>query len=271
MNFRSQRSFGRGFAGVLPGRWLLLLAAGSLIVLAGGVAPEARAATKDTCVECHSDARFLVQNKKLYDYYQSWQLTIHSTEGVSCVDCHGGNPKATDKDAAHGGAALGSASQSSPLNYRNIPATCAKCHKLEFDKFRQSRHFRLLKSPEEQKQAPNCVTCHGSVNTAVLNVATVRKTCHRCHNEETRNNPEIPADAELVLNHFLSIHRYYRFIALKAQPEDAQSFFRVIDPVITELNAEWHSFDLESIHQKTQDLVNVLKVKRTQILEARKK
>ena len=57
----------------------------------------------DSCVDCHRDPKFLVTNRKLYDYYQQWKASVHTQEGLSCADCHGGDPAKKDKDAAHGG------------------------------------------------------------------------------------------------------------------------------------------------------------------------
>ncbi|HKI97102.1 MAG TPA: ammonia-forming cytochrome c nitrite reductase subunit c552 [bacterium] len=221
---------------------------------------------KSTCVDCHSDPKFLVQNKKLYDYYQAYKDSIHAQSGVTCSDCHGGNPKAATEAAAHGTEALSSANKASPINYRNIPATCAKCHKKIYQMYRQSAHFEHLKAAAPDEQGPNCVTCHGSLNVSVLTVNNVRTTCQQCHNEKTGNNPDIPAHAQAVLNNFLSIDRYYRFIARHSKPEDAKPFFDVVDPVIKQLTAEWHTFDIDSIDEKTHDLVQFMKVRRNDLL-----
>ena len=238
------------------------------LALAAGTSHPALAAQQNSCVDCHSDARFLVQNKKLYDYYQAWNLSIHQQEGVSCPDCHGGNPRAKTKAEAHGSAVLGSSNASSPINYRNIPATCAKCHKKVFAEFRQSEHYKHLKVAAQEQQGPNCVTCHGSLNVSVLNVSNVRRTCQQCHNEKTQNSPEIPEEAETVLNNFLSINRYYRFIVSRSNKEDARNFSQFVDPVIQQLNAEWHTFDIDEIDKKTHDLVQFMKVRRNDLLKA---
>lgn len=223
--------------------------------------------TTNSCEQCHSDPKFLVQNKKLYDYYRDWSVSIHRQEGVTCVDCHGGNPKATTKAAAHGSESLRSSDASSPINYANIPATCATCHEHIYDKYRKSAHFQHLKVADQTEQGPNCVTCHGSLNVSVLNVTTVRATCAQCHNEDTRNNPDIPEEAERVLNNFLSISRYYRFITMRSKPEDAKAFFQVVDPVIRELNADWHTFELDRIEDKTRDLLRFMQLRRKELKE----
>jgi len=248
------------------------IASGATLALALTVVPlAAHAADKDkkpvenSCVTCHSKARFLVTNKKLYDYYQNWKGSIHAQEGVTCSDCHGGNPNAPDKKHAHAGQVLSAGNARSAVNYRNIPATCAKCHDKIYDKFRQSLHYRHLKAKGQERQGPNCVTCHGAMNTTVLNVNDVRKACARCHNRRTKNHPAIPGEAERVLGDFLSVHRYYRYIAVKGAPGQLKATFKVIDPMVKDLYAEWHTFDLKKVEAKTARLLNFLKEQREEI------
>jgi hypothetical protein len=216
---------------------------------------------KDSCVDCHSDPDLLVKNKKLYDYFQEWNASVHKQEDVSCSDCHGGNPEADDKDAAHGGELTGSAA-SSPVNFRNIPGTCGECHDEIYGAFRKSRHFEQLLAKEQEEQGPTCVTCHGSINVAALDVITVRQACARCHNDETGNHPDIPLEAEGLLNGFRSIHRFYRYIGVKGDQEKSREFFGTVDPRIHALAVNWHSFDLESIAEQTDWVLLVMKVKR---------
>ena len=97
-------------------------AAALLAVLSGsgpawGAEPAAPRA-RSSCVDCHSNPRFMVQNKKLYDYYQGWRLSIHEQEKVTCVDCHGGNPRAADKPTAHGDQGMSASVATSPIAYQ---------------------------------------------------------------------------------------------------------------------------------------------------------
>ena len=233
-----------------------------LLLLAWEVTPAAEA--EDSCVDCHSDRRFLVTNKKLYAYFQEWQFSIHKQEEVSCSDCHGGNPKVPDKDGAHG-RDVAESRKASAVNFRNIPATCGQCHDDYLKAYRQSPHFEHLIAKKQEEQGPNCVTCHGSINAAVLNINTVQQACARCHNEETDNHPEIPKEAETILNRFLSIHRFYRYITARAEPGTAQQFFKKADAQIRSLSVGWHGFDLEEIQEKTQSVLRLLKDKRKEV------
>jgi hypothetical protein len=216
---------------------------------------------EDSCVDCHRNPDFLVQNKKLYDYFLDWQLSVHREYEVSCSDCHGGNPELADKKKAHG-AEVGEEQQASAVNFKNIPDTCGQCHDDFHDAYLESNHFEHLVKAKQEKQGPNCVTCHGSMNTTVLDVTTVEAACARCHNEETDNHPEIPNDARLILNKFLSIDRFYRYMTHRLEPDAKKAFFEDADPRIEALAVRWHTFDLEKIEEETRELVDFMKQKR---------
>jgi nitrate/TMAO reductase-like tetraheme cytochrome c subunit len=220
----------------------------------------------DSCVECHSDSELVVTDKKLYDYFLRWGSSIHKQEGVSCADCHGGNPGVSDKRGAHGGD-LGGAEAKSAVNFRNISDTCGDCHDDIFEGFSNSEHFQRISSEKEDgdQQGPTCVTCHGSINVAVLNVTTVEGICEQCHHEDSDNQPETPRKARALLNRFLSIHRYYRYITVRGDPVETKPFFERIDAQIRDLTVTWHSFDLVAIEKKTEGVLQELKAKREQV------
>jgi len=255
---RTSRSRGRALL-VLP------LALALLTFAEAGADGGTATGTRNSCVECHRDPDFLVTAKKLYDYYQEWDVSIHRQEGVSCEDCHGGNPSARDKKSAHGSEVSGGLTTGSPVSFENIPSTCGGCHDEIYQGFRKSNHFAHLRKQKQEKQGPNCVTCHGSINATVLNVNTVKQTCERCHNEETENHPEIPEKASDLLNHFLSIQRYYRYIGIRGEAANAQAFFAVMDERIRDLSVLWHTFDLPKIDSETRIVIDQLKAKRAEL------
>ncbi|MBF0280194.1 MAG: cytochrome c3 family protein [SAR324 cluster bacterium] len=221
------------------------------------------AEVKDSCTECHSNRDFMVTNKKLYNYFQEWELSIHRQEEVSCDDCHGGNSKIADKTGAHG-ESIGSKVKSA-VSFINIPDTCGQCHDEIYEGYRKSPHFEHLVTQNQEKQGPNCVTCHSSINSVALNVNTVKKTCVQCHNKKTKNHPEIPEKAEWLLNKFLSIHRFYRYVSIRGEAEESKVFLQKIDAQIGELSIKWHTFDLDEIEQNTRTVLDLLKDQRNEI------
>jgi hypothetical protein len=230
----------------------------------GARAQEEEAAKTDHCVECHSNPRFLVTNNKLYEYFQEWELSVHKQEEVACVDCHGGNPGASDKKEAHGDG-VGAADKASGIYFENVVKTCGDCHEDILEGFQESNHFEHMVAGEEEEQGPTCVTCHGSINVVILNVNSVQAACVRCHNEETENNPDIPEKAHVILNRFLSMHRFYRYIAIRAEPLEARQFFHEVDPSLRKLSVTWHTFDLDQIGEETSQVLGRLKAKRDEV------
>jgi hypothetical protein len=68
---------------------------------------------------------------------------------------------------------------------------------------------------------------------------------------------------------FLSIHRFYRYISIRAEPEDAALFFVDVDAKLGQLSQTWHTFDLEQIEEETAELLALLKGKREEIRKQR--
>jgi hypothetical protein len=218
----------------------------------------------DSCVDCHSNPNFLVTDRKLYSYFREWESSIHKQEGVSCSDCHGREPSVADKQGSREGDVSASRKRSA-VNFKNIPDTCGECHEDIYEGYRKSPHFEHLVAKKEEAQGPNCVTCHGSINAAALNVNTVRESCLRCHNEESENHPEIPDEAKLLLNKFLSIHRYYRYISIRGNADDNIRFFKNLDPQLRDLSVKWHTFELDTIKERTWNVLTLMQEKRKQV------
>jgi Cytochrome c3 len=235
---------------------------GLLLVCLG---PVVAADEPNSCETCHSNPDFLVTNKKLYDYFQEWSASVHKQEGVSCDDCHGGDPRAGDAAKAHA-AGVKASDPASGIYYKNVPETCGSCHDEILAGFRKSEHFEhVAKKKNTDEQGPTCVTCHGSINSSILDVNSVAEACARCHNEKSDNHPENPEKARAALNRFLSIQRYYRYIGVRAEPDEAREFFRKMDPQIESLSEIWHTFDLKRIDQATEEVLGRMKAKREEI------
>ena len=58
------------------------------ILVTSGLSPARAETEEESCITCHRDPDFLVTNRKLYDYYQDWKLSIHAQEDITCSDCH---------------------------------------------------------------------------------------------------------------------------------------------------------------------------------------
>lgn len=194
-------------ARLLTTLWVVLLAT---LCAAGSLVPAARAqGTASSCVQCHGDEEWF--GDEGHDLLLRLANDVHTTAGLGCHDCHGGNPAselADDLDAAMD-------SDHEPNPYRGavdraaIPAFCGRCHSdvvimrrfapdPRVDQEREywtSGHGEALQAGNEA--VATCVDCHGS--HGILKVADpespvyplrVAETCSRCHSD-----PEIMATA----------------------------------------------------------------------------
>jgi hypothetical protein len=142
------------------------------LVAAG--APTAGAQTSAQCVTCHQG---LPERSQAGHGFAAWRQSPHAAAGVGCEACHGGDPAAADRLAAHRGV-LASSDRASSVYYSTIPTTCGRCHAAELGYFRASAHFTRLRT---DGRGPNCVTCHGAMATSVLSADQVLGTCSACH------------------------------------------------------------------------------------------
>jgi cytochrome c3-like protein/cytochrome c554/c'-like protein len=148
-----------------------------------------------TCVDCH-----IKLEGRYGDPARSIKDDIHLSRGLSCNDCHGGDPTQTDKAAAkdpHKGY-LGR-----PRTV-DVPAFCGKCHNdanfmkkfnpaLRVDQekeYSSSVHGKLLQTGNQK--VATCISCHGvhgirAVSDALASVypLNVAETCAKCHGESS--------------------------------------------------------------------------------------
>ncbi len=152
----------------------LLPAAAVALALAAWPARALGQPARSQCVECHSRQS---GTSGAGHGFEAWRGSRHAAAGVTCEACHGGDPAATDAQAAHRGVSRSSEPQSRVF-FTRIPDTCGRCHAAEAAYFRSSIHYARL---ESDGHGPNCVTCHGSMATSVLTPERLLGTCSACH------------------------------------------------------------------------------------------
>ena len=154
------------------------------------------AGAKDTCLECHRDRKFQTESRLLFDYYRNWRGSVHDLENVSCADCHGGDRTEKDKEKAHAND-FTSLTHRDKDSYKKITDRCGRCHKDILTHFTESKHYKALL---ENATGPHCSTCHGSVNTNVYYSSVIWRSCKECHNEYTKNRPDVVEAAARILD-----------------------------------------------------------------------
>ncbi len=207
----------------------------------------------EQCTECHKDPDFKVKDQKLFDYFERWELSTHKEAGVLCSDCHGGNSSAKNKESAHAGVFPPSDSKSL-LFYKNLPKTCGECHDRIFSSFSQSKHYKNLL---DKGAGPNCITCHESMNTRVSYGSKLLDNCRTCHNEFTKNHPEVVSTAQEVLHHLNSSNGYRQWAALHFKAEDLKE----TEALREQITESWHQFQFENLTETSIQLVDKLRIK----------
>lgn len=114
--------------------------------------------------------------------------STHARSGITCNRCHGGDPFATEKAAAHGGRFIGKPSSNDTLSM------CGSCHKSQLAAFKTSRHF-----PERKGVARvDCSGCHGAhLVGAQSSNFSFGYYCSGCHGLEYL--PELPSELMKML------------------------------------------------------------------------
>ena len=187
-----------------PRRFLLFLAVLFVAASSAG-AQQTPAPPVDNCRTCHA-----VLDDKLGEPAKQFADDIHSTRGMTCASCHGGDP--LEEDMAK--------SMSRAKGYRGvpkrseIPQLCAKCHSdgafmrtynpsLRTDQFSQyqtSVHGKRLASGDARVAV--CSDCHGvhrirpaSSPLSSVYPQKIPHTCGRCHGDAEYMKPyKIPTD-----------------------------------------------------------------------------
>lgn len=209
----------------------------------------------DACRRCHRDESFRVRNKKIYDYFQEWNGSAHDRAGLSCTACHGGDPAKDAKEEAHRGI-LSEAEPTSPLYFKNIPKTCGGCHPKILGRFEKSRHYAQL---EAAGRGPNCVTCHGSLNTRIFASTMVERSCSKCHNARTGNRPEILVQAREILGRLSHADGYRKGLRFYYRSIGRPEAMARVDLAYSDIVQFWHEFDFQRLGPRSEELLAELK------------
>jgi hypothetical protein len=175
------------------------------VALLAGSGP-ARGSAATSCTACHGDAERVgdLQGARLVHDFEN---DVHATVGLSCHDCHGGNPSLDAADEA--GAAMDPSFAENPYrgapSRTEVPEFCGHCHSdptymkrfkpdARVDQVREywtSQHGTLLREGDER--VATCIDCHGthgilrpSDPDARVYPTRVAETCRACHADQER-------------------------------------------------------------------------------------
>lgn len=160
----------------------------------------------DSCVECHA-----LLPDELGAPVVGMKHDLHTAHGLSCADCHGGDP--ADPDLS---------SMEPEKGFRGVPTRqqvpdfCARCHSdpaymrrfnpsaptNQRERYQTSVHGKRLAEGDEK--VANCVSCHGvhgmrpaSQADSPVYPANIPATCGHCHSDPIyMSDYGLPTDQE---------------------------------------------------------------------------
>jgi hypothetical protein len=168
-----------------------------------------------TCLDCHSalDGELGIKQDK-------YNEDIHAQKGLTCADCHGGNPDDASPDAMAKKAGF-----KGHIDRKKVPQLCASCHansaymrtfnpSLRTDQFAQyqtSVHGKLFAKGDSNVAV--CTDCHGvhgirpaSDTRSKVNPLNVADTCSSCHSDKKHMEP-YKISTDQFAGYSASVHR----------------------------------------------------------------
>jgi len=128
-----------------------------------------------SCQKCHAE-----QYNKTLDSVHQRALAGGNTNAAVCTDCHNPHTQTRLTDPGTG--------ELLPDARVQIPQTCARCHSVIFDTYKQSVHGSALTGQGNQ-DVPTCIDCHGVHNIQDPTTASFRldspEMCGKCHTNAT--------------------------------------------------------------------------------------
>lgn len=141
--------------------------------------PTYRAEIPKLCGNCHRENGKALEmaDLKEVDAYRDYSSSVHGkglTEkgllpSAVCTDCHTTHYVLKESD------------ERSSVNPKNIPATCATCHKGIYDDYITSDHS--IKQDDHEKKYPTCADCHTAhVISDITQDKFMNEVTHQCGN-----------------------------------------------------------------------------------------
>ena len=174
-----------------PLLWMLLMVAGWLLAAVPAAAQSAPAPTKNSCLDCHSA---MPENLNVTE--EMFNHSVHGQKGVTCANCHGGDPTSDDAEKAMSK----KAGFKGHIDRKQIPLLCGSCHS-DAERMKKSNpglrvdQLQLYKTSVHGKkwaQGDNkvavCTDCHGTHDLyppsdprSKVHAPNIAQTCARCH------------------------------------------------------------------------------------------
>ncbi|GAB4390307.1 MAG: cytochrome c3 family protein [Thermodesulfovibrionales bacterium] len=193
---------------------------------------------RTVCLECHGSEDV---PEAMRDIPVKWRESWHYANGVSCHDCHGGDPRdavmAMSKEKGFVGAPA----------MKDVPDFCGRCHIGIERSYMESGHGKAL---EKWGSGPSCVTCHGAhdIKKASLDIIN-RQTCTQCHGYER---------AEAMKQALVGTERIIRraeasIAGLASRGVYTEPYEKTLFRTHAEFRSLFHTVDVELVKKRTEE------------------
>ncbi|OIP02101.1 MAG: hypothetical protein AUJ98_02330 [Bacteroidetes bacterium CG2_30_33_31] len=143
--------------------------------------PTYRALIPDMCGKCHqkNGKATIKTHLKEINAFSDYKSSVHGKglkdkgllSSAICTDCHTSHNILKESD------------KNSTVNPKNVPATCAKCHKSIYDDYMNSDHS--IKNNSKGKIFPTCANCHTAHTITEIDkdkfLTQITLQCGSCH------------------------------------------------------------------------------------------
>lgn len=206
-----------------------------LMLVALWAAPVVSLAADTVCIECHG-----AQPGSLGEPVAQWRTSVHAENGISCNDCHGGDPTDVAMAMSPEKGFIGAP------EYEEVPDFCGRCHVGVAEAYKGGAHGQALESGAAQ-----CVVCHGSHAIQKANLDLINEdACSQCHSYERAaliRMSLVETDALMTATKG-DLDRLYRLGFAVDEMEDAlfnqrNRFHRI-----------FHGVDVERVREETADV-----------------
>ncbi len=128
--------------------------------------PLVLAAEETVCIQCHGGL-----DGHLAEPVGLWRTSVHAANGISCHDCHGGDPTDFAMAMSPERGFIG------VPEYEKVPDFCGRCHVGVKDDYMASAHGQAL-----AMGGPQCVVCHENHAIQLATIDLINQdSCSRCH------------------------------------------------------------------------------------------
>jgi hypothetical protein len=175
-----------------------------------------------------------------------WRKSWHYRNGVSCQDCHGGDPKDAARSMTPESGFLGMPKP------KEIPEFCGKCHLGIEKNYLESGHGKAFMTTG---RGPNCVLCHHSHDIQKASIEIINpKLCGICHTYDRAREMK----AALLLTEAKINEINGNLQTLKAGLIDTQDEEQTLFRTQAEYRTLFHSVDVNLVKARTAEFAKKL-------------